>query len=47
MDEARSATTSPSDLPIAIVKRTGDQTIVCMDPETFAYITTGKKGEAL
>jgi hypothetical protein len=46
MDEARATTTSPSDLPIAIVKRTGDQTVVCMDTETFAYLLTGTR-EAL
>lgn len=39
MDEAREAAgKSPSDLPVAIVRRTHDQTLVCMEPALFGAL---------
>ena len=42
MNEVRTGMTSPSDIAVAIVKRTNDQTLVCMDPDTFSFLITGK-----
>jgi hypothetical protein len=41
MAEAEIAGTSHSDIPVAVVRRNGGDTLVCLRPEDFAYLLTG------
>ena len=43
MEEAITAARSPSDVPVAIVRRTHDQTLVVMEPRTFAALLAGSE----